>query len=262
MWISIDPTKCINTTTRLQKHNNILSYDNLTNVSQSQSSSISFVAVIFIIMPKARRSSYTMAFKIKVIAEAEAVENNSEIAREYGLSESMVRRWRRDQATILSGELKMSAKRATMGRFTPKYPELDEQVMEWFSQQRDQGKYLFVMWNEKSFAELSEIVFQCVGSKESDWSSEIRCCHDNFKTCHVKSAGVTEFTVISIYFSQVLPWADCCFALKPKNSQMILPSKLPVGGTRNGNDVTRSACERKQHWHSDYPPTSKKTLLL
>ena len=94
-------------------------------------------------MPKARRSSYTMAFKLKVIAEAEAeaVENNSEIAREYGLSESMVRRWRRDQATILSGELKMSAKRATMGRFTPKYPELDEQVMEWFSQQRDQGKY-------------------------------------------------------------------------------------------------------------------------
>ena len=119
MNINIDPTKCINTTTRLQKHNNILSYGNLTNVSQSQSSSISFVAVIFIIMPKARRSSYTMAFKIKVIAEAEAVENNSEIAREYGLSESMVRRWGRDQATILSGELKMSAKRATMGRFTP-----------------------------------------------------------------------------------------------------------------------------------------------
>ena len=61
---------------------------------------------------------------------------------EYGLSESMVRRWRRDQATILSGELKMSAKRATMGRFTPKYPELDQQVMEWFSQQREQGWYL------------------------------------------------------------------------------------------------------------------------
>ena len=37
-------------------------------------------------MPKARRSSYNMAFKLKVVAEAEAVENNSEIAREYGLS--------------------------------------------------------------------------------------------------------------------------------------------------------------------------------
>ena len=75
-------------------------------------------------MPKARRSSYNMAFKLKVVAEAEAVENNSEIAREYGLSESMVRRWRRDQAKLFNGELKMSAKRTTMGRFTPKYPEL------------------------------------------------------------------------------------------------------------------------------------------
>ena len=34
-----------------------------------------------------------MAFKLKIVAEAEAVKNNSEIAREYGLSESMVRRW-------------------------------------------------------------------------------------------------------------------------------------------------------------------------
>ena len=50
----------------------------------------------------------------------------------------MVRRWRSDPATILSGEHNMSAKRAKMGRFTPKYPELDEQVMEWFSQERDQ----------------------------------------------------------------------------------------------------------------------------
>ena len=78
-------------------------------------------------MPKARRSSYNMAFKLKVVAEAEAVENNSEIAREYGLSESMVRRWHKDQAKLFNGELKMSAKRTTMGRFPPKYPELDQQ---------------------------------------------------------------------------------------------------------------------------------------
>ena len=31
-------------------------------------------------MPKARRSSYDLAFKLKIVAEAEAVENNSEIA--------------------------------------------------------------------------------------------------------------------------------------------------------------------------------------
>ena len=34
-------------------------------------------------MPKARRSSYNMAFKLKVVVEAEAVKNNSETAWEY-----------------------------------------------------------------------------------------------------------------------------------------------------------------------------------
>ena len=105
-------------------------------------SRISFVTVIFLIMPKARRSSYTMAFKIKVIAEAEAIENSTEIAWDYGLSKFMVWHWRRDQATILSGKLKMSARCAKMGRFAPKCLKLDKQAMEWFSQQRDQTFHL------------------------------------------------------------------------------------------------------------------------
>ena len=91
-------------------------------------------------MPKVRRTSYNLAFKLKVVAEAEAVENNSEIARDYGISESMVRRWRKDQANLFNGELKMSAKRKTMGRYTPKYPQLDENVRDWFTEQRSQGK--------------------------------------------------------------------------------------------------------------------------
>ena len=33
---------------------------------------------------------YNLAYKRKIVAKAEAVENNSEIAREYGISESMV----------------------------------------------------------------------------------------------------------------------------------------------------------------------------
>ena len=93
-------------------------------------------------MPKARRSTYNLAFKLKIVAEAEAVENNSEIAREYRISESMVRRWRKDEANLFNGELKMSAKRKTMGCFTPKYPELDQTLLEWFSEQRSQGKFV------------------------------------------------------------------------------------------------------------------------
>ena len=93
-------------------------------------------------MPKARRTSYNLALKLKIVAEAEAVENNSEIAREYGISESMVRRWRKDQANLYNGEIKLSAKWKTMGCFTPKYPELNQRILEWFTEQRSQGKFL------------------------------------------------------------------------------------------------------------------------
>ena len=51
-------------------------------------------------MPKARCTSYNLALKLTIVAEAEAVENNSEIAREYGISESMVRRWRKDDGML------------------------------------------------------------------------------------------------------------------------------------------------------------------
>ena len=91
-------------------------------------------------MPKACHSSYNLAFKLTVVAEAEAVENNSEIARDYGISESMVRCWRKDQANLYNGELKTSAKRKTMGCYSPKYPEFYETPLDWFSEQRSQGK--------------------------------------------------------------------------------------------------------------------------
>ena len=91
-------------------------------------------------MPKARRTSYNLAFKLKIVAEVEAVENNSEIAREYGISESMVRCWRKDQANLFNGEIKLSAKRKTMACFTPEYLELDQRILEWFTELRSQGK--------------------------------------------------------------------------------------------------------------------------
>ena len=53
-------------------------------------------------MPKARRTSYNLALTLEIVAEAEAVENNSEIAREYGISESVVCRWRKDQANLFN----------------------------------------------------------------------------------------------------------------------------------------------------------------
>lgn len=99
-------------------------------------------------MPNTRRHSYDLNFKLKIVAEAEAVNNNREIAREYGISESMVRKWRNQQHVLFTGELKMTAKRASMGRYRPKDPELDQQLADWFSDQRSQGKncsfYIYV----------------------------------------------------------------------------------------------------------------------
>ena len=48
-------------------------------------------------MPNTRRHSYNLNFKLKIVVEAEAVNNNREIAREYGISESIVRKWRNQQ---------------------------------------------------------------------------------------------------------------------------------------------------------------------
>ena len=94
-------------------------YLDIRSVYQTISCSQSFISRQVVIMPKARRTSYNLALKLTIVAEAEAVENNSEIAREYGISESMVRRWRKDQANLFNGEIKLSTKRKTMGCFTP-----------------------------------------------------------------------------------------------------------------------------------------------
>ena len=83
-----------------------------------------------------------------------------------------------------------------MAHFTLKYPKLDQQVMEWFSQQREQSWYLlFLSEILRVFEELNDIVFQCVGNREFDWS-EICCCYDNFITYHEKECCSHESTVI------------------------------------------------------------------
>jgi len=55
----------------------------------------------------------------------------------------MVRKWRNQQDVLFSGELKMTAKRASMGRYRPKDPELDQLLADWFSDQRQMPSYVF-----------------------------------------------------------------------------------------------------------------------
>ena len=91
-------------------------------------------------MPNTRRHSYDLNFKLKIVPEAEAVNKNGEIACKYGISESMVGKWRNQQHFLFTGELKMTAKCASMGPYRPKDPELDQQLADWFSDQRSQGR--------------------------------------------------------------------------------------------------------------------------
>ena len=71
------------------------------------------------IMPNTRRHSNDLNFKLKIVIEAEAVNNNREIARESGFFQLMVsNQW--------FGHLKMTAKRASMDRHRPKDPELHQ----------------------------------------------------------------------------------------------------------------------------------------
>ena len=72
------------------------------------------------IMPNTHHHSYDLNFKLKIVAEGEAVNNNRDIVREYGISESKVWKWRNQQDISFSGELKMTAKRAFVGRYQPK----------------------------------------------------------------------------------------------------------------------------------------------
>ena len=66
-----------------------------------------------------RRHSNDLNFKLKIVIEAEAVNNNREIARESGFFQLMVsNQW--------FGHLKMTAKRASMDRHRPKDPELHQ----------------------------------------------------------------------------------------------------------------------------------------
>ena len=155
-------------------------------------------------MPKACCSSYHFAFKLKVIAEAEAVENNSEIARDYGIL--MVHHWQKDQANLFNGERKMSAKWKTMVCYSPKYPELDQTLLDWFSEQRSQGKsFIFLkQWNAYISSFLSDCVAmfrQAMGMTTSNWPvSHVKI----IQTIDQNLVSLLSFTEIAI--SLLIAW--------------------------------------------------------
>lgn len=92
-------------------------------------------------MSKSRRFAYDLNFKIKVICYAKNNNSNRAAAREFGINESMVRKWRKNENELLSGKIKITAKRMTQGKARPKDPDMENKLMDWFETQRVRGEY-------------------------------------------------------------------------------------------------------------------------
>ncbi|XP_056144003.1 DNA-directed RNA polymerase III subunit RPC4 isoform X2 [Lampris incognitus] len=84
-------------------------------------------------MPK--RKSYTAEFKLQMVKYA-AEHGNRAAERQFGVSEKIVRDWRRAEATL--GEMRKT-KRANRG-LKARWPELEGKVREWALEQRAAGR--------------------------------------------------------------------------------------------------------------------------
>lgn len=85
-------------------------------------------------MPSRKNNKYTTAFKLKVIEVAEK-KNNCVAAREFCVSEKLVRDWRK-----ISNKLQTMPKQKCANRGKPsKWPQLEKKVAEWVLENRQNG---------------------------------------------------------------------------------------------------------------------------
>ena len=84
---------------------------------------------------KRKRNSYDSAFKLKVIEYAEN-HNNCAAEREFGITEKMVREWRKKKSEF--GGAHKSAKRLRL-TFTVPYKAMEDKLHEWVLECRSNG---------------------------------------------------------------------------------------------------------------------------
>lgn len=84
---------------------------------------------------KYRYNSYTAGFKVRVILYAEK-HGNRAAEREFGISEAHVRYWRRQKESLINA--KMSS-RAFRGPKEGKYPQLEEELLKYVQELRNNG---------------------------------------------------------------------------------------------------------------------------
>lgn len=108
----------------------------------------------------------------------------------------MVRKWRNQQDVLFSGELKMTAKRASMGRYRPKDPELDQLLADWFSDQRQMPSYVFA-WSKSASSYYLSWLFPCTHA------SLVHCIY---------------WLMLFLFCIQVFQLTAWCSMLKQRNS--------------------------------------------
>lgn len=88
-----------------------------------------------LIMEHTQRNAHDAAFKLKAIALA-VEEGNRAAARKLGISESMVRRWRRQREELTQCENTTKAFRSNKSR----WPEFENILEDWLNTQRADGQ--------------------------------------------------------------------------------------------------------------------------
>ncbi|KAL7982578.1 hypothetical protein Chor_010176 [Crotalus horridus] len=87
-----------------------------------------------IMAPPARRRKYEASFKLKVVNFA-MEHNNCAAARQYGVTEKMVRDWKANEKALKS----MARGKCALRRGTPHWPELEKHVADMVNEHRQNG---------------------------------------------------------------------------------------------------------------------------
>lgn len=85
-------------------------------------------------MAPKRLRNYTAAFKLQVIMKAESI-GNRPAAREFGIDERCIRRWRTEKSVIEEMPKLKKARRCG----TAHWPELEKNLTKWILEQREEG---------------------------------------------------------------------------------------------------------------------------
>ena len=138
----------------------------------------------------------------------------------------------------------MTAKPASMGRYWPKDPELDQQLADWFSDQWTQGKHLAI-------------------NLDLYWWIVINVSEPRSLQCDVYIQWLVSITKMTFGFvvTQVCQSTAWCFEWRPKNSAPTPSLKRPLAGTRTGSAVTPFPWEGRPVLLSVSQPTWKTSLI-